>query len=787
MDTVRVNIVYRPLRICWAIKDGDLGAFREAIRLNHVLWGGRFNPIVIVDRDKEARAIVEAFRADIIQPRGASEEVKAFGASFKHLISPFIHDGLFIGQERDAKAQVLDVQNAVAHSIDEPEWKQLRERKPRVYQWNQDDPLADILLMQLGAYPAKEAVHIDYAAMFKGALEAEEITIDAGAHLAADIFDHPSIAYLSRHRLRRHYSIQSYRDHHGFFVGDASNLHDLVAFWNLRAADTSLLFVDRAHADRYGAAIPAWKKYAAQLVSGRRHKEDQKLAIWWRRERMDDAGDAAALQASIGQGPCITCEVSEISWNGLNIKPPLMHFGDVASLGVFVTERDKPKVSFALNDRPYATDTWFHTQHLVASVNVSGGLYGREDYTLDPPYVPELNEFYARTMHFQYDGLRIEPERIGLVISATDTDSFVYALRNSELFKRVFALAGFKAAVSSGGLVARQLISQLGGLQGARVFKIPGARRLLKTHGPTSSFTKRAALPLIGGKDPENPTAKFEDHKNLYIEPRERGEDLSKAMVFSYLVGKRLFRIGADLNCPRCQLRNWFPVDDLRQQVTCQMCGEGFDATHQLIGGEWAYRRSGVLGVERNAQGAVPVALTLQQLDTNLGVGGLRGKSYSVSLDLTPINGQLDHPCEVDFAWIMPRGYPDRTIVLIGECKDRGHAPAAGGDGGTINQNDIANLRAVADAFPKNRFEVYIVLAKLCAFTPAEIALAHSLNGEHQLRVIMLTDRELEPYHFFERTKKLFNIAPYASSPDELARNTVAIFLDPVPLADPKQ
>lgn len=142
MDTVCVNIAYRPLRICWAIKVGDLGAFREAVRMNHALWGGRFNPIVIVDRDKEARAIVEAFRADIVQPLGTSEEVKAFAAGFKHLISPFMHDALFVGQAEDAHAQVLDVQNAIVHGIDAPEWKQLKERKPRICAWSQEDPLA---------------------------------------------------------------------------------------------------------------------------------------------------------------------------------------------------------------------------------------------------------------------------------------------------------------------------------------------------------------------------------------------------------------------------------------------------------------------------------------------------------------------------------------------------------------------------------------------------------------------------------------------------------------------
>ena len=162
MDTVRVNIAYRPLRICWLIKAGDFVAFREAVRMNCALWGGSFNPIVVIDNAGEARALVEAFRADLVQPLGESEEVKAFAASFKHLNSPFMNDGIFIGQQQDARAEVLDVQNAMVFASDTPEWKQIQELKPRIYKWVAEDPLADVFLMQLGAYPEKEAVHIDY-------------------------------------------------------------------------------------------------------------------------------------------------------------------------------------------------------------------------------------------------------------------------------------------------------------------------------------------------------------------------------------------------------------------------------------------------------------------------------------------------------------------------------------------------------------------------------------------------------------------------------------------------
>lgn len=780
MDTVRVNIAYRPLRICWAIEDGDFDAFREAIRTNHALWGGRFNPIVVVDRESEARAIVEAFRADIVLPLGASAQIKEFAATFKHLISPFFQDRIFVGEGQDARAQVLDVQNAMVSARDTPEWRQIKESKPRVYKWSPEDPLHDVLLMQLGAYPDKGAIHIDYESMFRTALDASEVRVDASAPLAADLFDYPSIAYLSRHQLRRHHSIQSYWDYPGFYLGDASNLNDLISFWNLRAADLALLFVDRAHVGRYAEGIPAWKKLTAKTLSQRRDHHQQQFAVW-SQDRPDGVDDLAALRAPFGNEPCTICGVHEHLWNGLNLRPPLMHFGEAASLGVLVTNNQKPKISFDLNDRPHSADPWFHTQRLVASISFLGGLYGREDFTLDPPYVPELNEFYARTMHFQYDRLRIESERVGLIVEATSSDSFIYALPTTELFKQVFALAGFTASVSSGGLIARQLFTQLGGLQGGRVFKIPGARRLLKTHGPSSSFGKRTALPLIGGKDADNPNAKFADHAGLYLMPREPGEPLTAEHVFAYMVGKRLFRIGCDLNCPNCQLRSWFPVDDLRQRVNCQMCGEAFDATDQLIGSEWAYRRSGVLGTERNAQGAVPVVLTLQQLDTNLS-SLMQRRSYSVSLDLIPTRGQLERPCEVDFAWLIPRQYPDKAVMIIGECKDRGNSPAHGGDGGTIDANDIENLRAVADSFPRDRFDVFIVLAKLSPFTPSEIELARSLNSEYQLRVIMLTERELEPYHLFERTEKLFKIDRYASSPEDLARATVAIFLDPQPV-----
>jgi len=351
-----------------------------------------------------------------------------------------------------------------------------------------------------------------------------------------------------------------------------------------------------------------------------------------------------------------------------------------------------------------------------------------------------------------------------LIVDATEIDASVSALSVTALFERVFELAGFSAKPSNGGLIARQLIARLGGLQGARVFKIPGVRKLLRTHGPNASFTKKSALQLIGQTDPENPAARFADYERLFIESRPYNEPLTPPAVFSYLVDKGLFRIGVDLTCPVCRLPSWVALDNLQQRIVCGLCGSEFDATRQLIDEKWAYRRSGVLGLEKNNQGAVPVVLTLQQLDAN---DGMDKPLYSPSLDLTPIDGT--RPLEVDFVWMICGDARRRNVVILGECKDR--------QDDAIDEIDVQNLRRVADALPRSRFKTFILLAKLAPFTVKEIALAQTLNGEHQLRVIMLTARELEPYHLLERTKKDYpNIKEYAMSPEYLAAMTAQIY-----------
>jgi len=425
----------------------------------------------------------------------------------------------------------------------------------------------------------------------------------------------------------------------------------------------------------------------------------------------------------------------------MNVKAPRMILGTSDALGVVVEKWGKPTVSFSLADKPFSSNSEFFQQDLVASISMFSGR-PQEDATFALPYIPELNETFARDMGQQYSHLRVEHDRLGIVIDAHDASVSISAMQTASLIEAIFKQIGLKAKISNAGAIARQVIAQMGGIDGVRAFKIPGVRRLIRSTGLNDSISKNTAYSMIGGKDPDNPDASFADYHDLFIEPRPFETKLTAPLVFSHLVEKRIFRVGADLLCPTCNLKSWMSIDELAQRVDCAYCGATIDTPKQLLERELTYRRSGLLGIERNLQGAIPVALVLQQLALNAFRGAMSSAIYSPSLDIEALDGSWQAPRELDF-FIMEFGryaQGDRIRVAFGEAKDRVKP---------FDANDVATMRTVAAAFPADRFDVYIIFAKLSAFSDEEIGLAGDLAQTHN--VILLSHNELEPLYAYDR------------------------------------
>ena len=73
----------------------------------------------------------------------------------------------------------------------------------------------------------------------------------------------------------------------GFYSGDASNLDDLVCYWNLRAADIPLFFVDTNHLERYGETISTRGRAMRAAVAQRRFEWARRLAVWTGQDSSD--------------------------------------------------------------------------------------------------------------------------------------------------------------------------------------------------------------------------------------------------------------------------------------------------------------------------------------------------------------------------------------------------------------------------------------------------------------------------------------------------------------------
>jgi hypothetical protein len=342
-----------------------------------------------------------------------------------------------------------------------------------------------------------------------------------------------------------------------------------------------------------------------------------------------------------------------------------------------------------------------------------------------------------------------------------------------------------KAQPSPAGLVSARLIDQMGGLQGCRVFKIAGVRSLIKKYLPTESFERTEAVTMIGDNDPVTHHPRFDAYKSLFIEPRDK-RDLKPEDAFLYLLKKGVFRAGLKLACPTCQLDFWVPLDDAKSTTQCAYCGFEFNVLPQLRDRNWAYRRSGLFGREDNQRGGIPVAVTLQQLDTMFHG---RFLAYAPGIDLKPNSAPIEN-CETDLV-VLVSSFPHTGKpheLAIAECKDAG---------GEITEEDVRKLTKVAQALEKSPCHVFILFSKCGRFTDEEIERCKGARRklfEHQgiihytQNVIMLSERELEPYHLYERTEKEFDIKPYAHSLEELAINTTNIFFDPKPkAAAPKQ
>ena len=762
MDTLNLRVAYRPLRIGWCIRTDSNEDMRKALRLTHTLWGGQYNPLIPIDDPLLAKCLIDLFKVDALYPISGDKGVKDFIKEYPYLPWPITWDELFIDSDNSKLPTILDIYHPIRHLYEKYfKGKDKPEVSICLYEWSASDPLADVFLATLGQLPEGDlALH--YSRLFENFSAIERSTVKKDQAIAEDILNKITINQITCINLK-YYRPRS-RGNPGFYIGDAENIKDILTYWNLRASSADLLFYDPEHSDRLELIK---NKHLENLQNRPKDPREyyNRTAVW----SLSDRDKPLDLKPF---GESVRCSATNTSWNGLNIKPPKVFFNDDTVLAS-VSNSMPPRISFQLPSKPFFIENKFHTQHVVISVNVIVDLTD-EEFTFMVPNLPELNEYFGRNCYLYWNRVRIEKGGLGVIIDLTQDHLTLTAVKSQDLIENIFFAYGIKAKPSQAGLLGRRLIKQMGSIQGCRVFKIKGVRALIERYSPYQSFTRSAANMIIGDIDPKTKQPNFQSYKNLVIAYDPFRKKLTPDKAFLYLVKRGVFRVGLKLCCTHCELEFWKHLDDVKTVTVCEFCGSEVNVSTQLKDRDWAYRRSGIFGREDHLEGGVPVAITLQQLHTTLN----NILAYSTALELSPENADINNS-ETDIA-VLLNGYDGKTQLIIGECKSHKE----------ISAQDVENLIKIADSFPKDRIEVFILFSKLCQFSIEEIDLIKKTRIEFKLpkeiiyqnRAIMFTDRELEPYFVYEQTAKEFQIDRFAVGTKNLVDNTVKIFIDPIPI-----
>jgi hypothetical protein len=751
----RIWLEYRPVRIGWVIPDRDIARLVTAATWNACLWGGRFNPIIPVHDAELADRLVRTFAVDLLIPIEGTAATQAFIDRFPYLAHNRWQNPIF-QQGRCEFADIRHVLRRIYRDQDNQAKADLT-----LPTWDQADALDPLLTLMFGRYPAPGDEVADYRTAIRNEFNVEEPAIPSTVEIPSALIESiPPLALTA-------YGITRQRDptgwlNPGIVLGSVNDFDDLVLFWNLRAAGASMCFYEQAISARLRSYANGFlDKFRGRLSGGR-----DRVNFWFRRQVRPDETWQPDLNLTDIQ-PAITNGDGDGIWNGLNIQPIRPQFSawhrDVVPS---YSEGDgKAEASFALPDRPFDDDDVQSLSQKFVAV-VDAGQHGAAgDLTFETPFVPEMNEFYGRNFYFDYDAARaqlggINRGAVGIITSISAQRLEVRAYHSADWLTQFFSLCKLSSERSEPGLRCKRLISQFGGLQDCRVLKIRGVRNLLRKYGVEEHFTRTGAIEAIRDLDPATGAVGFDEFKGLHIEYR-RQRDMNPDDVLRYLLARGVFRVGLEFKCPNCELPSWIHLDDVRTRSTCSYCDHTYNVTSQLKDRDWRYRRSGIFGRDDNQLGGVPVALTLQQLDTSLHD---RLVMYSSAMNFRSAGADIE-PCESDFVAVVSGALgrsESPAQILIGEAKT----------GKPIDEQDVRKLGKLAKAIPEHLAQCFILLSKTETFSPDEIALARTLNTEYERRVILWSRDELEPYYLYERAQDRLGERRYATTLTDMANIT---------------
>ncbi|MEH2505868.1 hypothetical protein V1290_004679 [Bradyrhizobium sp. AZCC 1578] len=742
------SVNLRPTRIGFLVSPNDLRSIRKIIRLNAVLWGGQFNPIIPVLKRAPnrwlqsyqkasaldvTRGLIRFFEPDVIveaNPGLASKIGWSAGESYERE-KRLIDMNAFFSIDHYSRAQP-----AAGISLSDV-YANLYQKEFRFEQKNRIDcaipdknSKEDVFLdAVMGNFPVEK--HLEFFGKnFRSAFA--PIEVPSSAETLKSILEGQLITplWFTRHGLKRDYDSS-----HGptVFVFDPADAQDVIDFWNYRILERWVFPINLNWFEDCLDWIQAFIAANFRPLEGNPNGVMTHTTLEFARSineiRRKELSSAVA--AGVPSGSFFVKTYYDSIWQyraddtHFRVGRPVRVSGAKTSFdekvavnesfrGVDLTIR-VPKLapSFLGSANSFEKSTWANVVTIIK--------YGRADSIATVYPINFLNPRIPNLRWGEFSPITRE----GWVLPQdfdTSHDMLHLEFGRSAIIGWL-KLRDIEANPSDAGRIAEQIIAAVEGLQSCAMLADPSVIKLLNEMAS-------------GGDDSGVPTQRWE---NIF-KKTDRGR--MPWITLQRFIDAQILRSGLQIKCPNCSKLNWYDVKTLDYDLICHRCLKAYkfpqDAAH-LNGLRWLYRAIGPFAVPGFAGGGYCVALTLRffghalEIDCSL--------TWTTGLDLK-INGKSS---EIDFAfWYLRRrhfGEYGEPALMIGEAKSFAE--------NAVTKADIDRIVELAEKLP-GAFLVFAVLKE--HLTTRETTLLRKLaswgrrrqfEGRPRNPLIVLTGKEL--------------------------------------------
>ncbi|RYH62481.1 MAG: hypothetical protein EON54_09190 [Alcaligenaceae bacterium] len=690
------DIKVRPLKLALMVDPNSALQVREAIRLACTQWGGTFFPIIPVHKRMPA-----SWGKELLKPSSAHEVVKGYLDGFdpdilvqfgKELPDYVLDSKLKIlkpddfwsgGRENDANEPaygigVLDILMDIfkEHFKFKPKYP-LKVIVPVI-----PKGLGLFWASVFGEYPSHIAQAVDKR--FADALDLShpEVRVDRFHELTEPDVLFPRRVTQWATRLQ---GGVGFRRNAAVFFMDASKIEDVIDFWNLRASGRQVLPLPKQFLEE-----KSFRQLVVEFLDEHRrpwgndsHSFDTASLIQSRHSTMEEMqafANSLVLPSTDGK--------PEASRQSMSLQHWYPRIWDEWARGkdggvADVYGEDQETINLAGEEHlairlkslipSFGRENWFWSHGRCVN-EFDLRLYGADEQLAE--VFPKVEGNYllrAITGNVgHYGEWRVGRHGLVRIVRGVRGESRK-APESEEIFFAWLNDRGWKAKLSSPGILAKQIYKRLGGM--------------------VSMLADKEILALIehmnGGMVSRDGTQK----DDRVIAEREASVAEVKRKLnanrYEWFIQKGVFKLGLQTKCPNCQRNSWFAMTALNEHLDCPKCLNTFPAAGNIDQGKggWFYRTAGPFSVPNFADGAFSVLLTLEAL-----AGRMISSRRSTSIPSFEATAPGKVELEADLAMFWRDGiYGDEiTGILFGECKSYG----------LFKPKDFQRMRYLGETFP---------------------------------------------------------------------------------------